>query len=95
MNEFLTKWKINVEKFIWNFCDIIVVNAEGVKHYLVESEGIPEQKIKGIYNGVDTDFFFANTDSGNDQTKTNVVGMVACFKAQKNHKTFLDAAKIV
>jgi glycosyltransferase involved in cell wall biosynthesis len=91
MCEFLPRIKINTEKILWRFCDKIVVNANRIKDYLISEEKIPEEKITVIYNGVDLKKYVDESEIGYT-SKTNIVGMVANFRQQKDHLTFLDGA---
>lgn len=94
MNELLSRGKIRVEKFLWKFCDKIIVNAKRIQDYLITKENIPIGKIKVIYNVVDIKNEM-KTSEMRCHSKINIVGMVANFREQKDHKTFLDAAVIV
>ncbi len=49
-----TKWQKRIEKFAFKQANAIVANSEAVKNYLI-SEGIPGEKIRVIYNGLDLD----------------------------------------
>lgn len=49
-----SKWQRRIEKFAFRQANAIVANSEAVKNYLV-SEGIPGEKIRVIYNGLDLD----------------------------------------
>ena len=94
MNEVLPRHSIFAEKWVWRFSDAIVVNAKRIKDYLVHSEKIENEKIKVIYNGVDV--HETDNDSCRSQEPGSVVvGMVANFREQKDHATYLEAAKIV
>jgi glycosyltransferase involved in cell wall biosynthesis len=94
MGEFLPRIKIKTEKILWRFCDKIVVNANRIKDYLISEEKIPEGKITVIYNGVDLRKYVHESEIGYT-SKTNIVGMIANFRQQKDHRTFLDGAERV
>lgn len=49
--------KMGIEKILHHFSKHIAVNAEAIKDILTNRLRIPEQKIKVIHNGVDTDRF--------------------------------------
>ncbi|MHA2052904.1 MAG: glycosyltransferase [Candidatus Hodarchaeales archaeon] len=91
MCDFLPRIKIMTEKILWRFCDKIVVNANRIKDYLISEEKIPGEKITVIYNGVDLGKYVDESEIGYT-SKTNIVGMVANFRQQKDHRTFLDGA---
>jgi glycosyltransferase involved in cell wall biosynthesis len=48
---------MGIEKILHHFSKHIPVNAEAIKDILTNRLRVPEQKIKVIYNGVDTDRF--------------------------------------
>jgi len=95
MNGFLSGPKIEAEKLLWHFCDSIIVNANQIKQYLVNDESIDETKITLIHNGVDLDAFNLPENGSETREKKPVIGMVAVFREQKDHVTFLKAAKLV
>ena len=47
-----SKWQKRVEKFAFRQANAIVANSEAVKEYLT-GEGVPESKIRVVYNGLD------------------------------------------
>src|SRR5215203_2516908 len=47
-----SKWQKRVEKFAFRQANAVVANSEAVKNYLI-SEGLPGDKIRVIYNGLD------------------------------------------
>jgi glycosyltransferase involved in cell wall biosynthesis len=74
--------------------------AEAQRRYLVTELGYPEDKIRIIHNGVDT----ASFDVDSDRTVLSefgipldapVVGTVTALRPEKDHATFLRAARIV
>jgi glycosyltransferase involved in cell wall biosynthesis len=93
LSQFLSRKKIVSEKSLWKLCDCIVVNAPGVKEHLVNREGIDGEAVEVILNGVNFEEFAPAGNSGLNRVST--VGMVANFREQKDHKTFLQAAALV
>jgi glycosyltransferase involved in cell wall biosynthesis len=91
MNEFLPKSKIKTEKILWSFCDKIVVNAAKIRDHLILEEKIPEEKITVIYNGIELRMNIHASEIGY-HSKANIIGMIANFRQQKDHRTFLDGA---
>ncbi|MFI5783600.1 glycosyltransferase [Nocardia sp. NPDC051570] len=74
--------------------------AQAQIRYMVEDLGYPESKIRVIYNGVDPSAFA----TGDDRTAAMdfgigeqdvVVGIVAALRPEKDHATFLRAARQV
>jgi L-malate glycosyltransferase len=47
-----SRWQKRIERFAFRQANAIVANSEAVKNYLV-AEGIPAEKIRVIYNGLD------------------------------------------
>ncbi len=94
LSEMLSRRKMNLEKFLWNFCAAIVVNADRIKEHLRDYEGMTKKKIITIYNGVDLNGY---PDVRRDEylSRPDTVGMVANFRDQKDHQTFLEAASLV
>lgn len=74
--------------------------AERQTDHLVDDLGYPRAKIRVIYNGVDPGTF----DTGDDRSavydigiraEDKVVGILAALRPEKDHATFLRAARIV
>jgi glycosyltransferase involved in cell wall biosynthesis len=98
-------WKkrehIFVDKILAGFTTKFIANAEAVKKFVVESEGINLLKITVIYNGLDLTRF--NISVAKDNIKCSlgipldkkIITMIARLRPQKDHKTFLMAASIL
>ena len=74
--------------------------AEAQRRYLVDELGYPDDKIRIIYNGVDPAQFSISTDRGvraefGFAEDDPVVGIVAMLRPEKDHVSFLRAARIV
>ena len=74
--------------------------AEAQRPYLVDELGHPDDKIRIIYNGVDLAKFRTNTDRGvraefGFAEDDPVVGIVARLRPEKDHVSFLRAARTV
>lgn len=95
MSELISRFQVKVEKMLWRLCDKIVVNANGIRNYLIEKDGIQKEKIVTIHNGVDLEQFGSKSENVDNQLMPNIVGMVANFRPQKDHSVFLEAAEIV
>ncbi|WP_330181317.1 glycosyltransferase [Nocardia sp. NBC_01503] len=68
--------------------------------YLADDLGYPESKVKVIYNGVDPSAFEIADDRGavtelGIGADDLVVGIIAALRPEKDHATFLAAARIV
>lgn len=79
------KWQIYLmTKIILKKSILVIVNAERVKYYAIKKFGISENKIKVIYNGIDTEKFKPN------QNKNKIIiGTVGKWSIPKNPKLFL------
>jgi glycosyltransferase involved in cell wall biosynthesis len=87
LNRMLTRWT-----------DAFIGVAEAHGRHLVENERFPAEKVRVIYNGVDTDRF-----APQDATETRrsldiapdapVVGILAALRPEKNHRLFLAGAQ--
>lgn len=92
MGEFLTPTQRWMDQWLWRFTDRVVVNANPIKEALVR-DGVSQHKLAVIHNGVDCSLFESFRNGFNHSTQ--VIGMVANFRKQKDHETFIDAAKLV
>ncbi|MGV8146112.1 MAG: glycosyltransferase [Alkaliphilus sp.] len=63
----------------------------------LKKSGVENKAIKVIHNGIDVDFFDRNNDSGENSYFNNAncinIGMVARIEIEKDHETYLRAAK--
>jgi glycosyltransferase involved in cell wall biosynthesis len=78
--------------------DVMIANSEAGKRFNMRTLGLPEDRIRVVHNGVDTERFRpVDTTSIREELglaeEDHVVGMVAMFKRQKNHGVFFRAAK--
>src|SRR5262249_49487879 len=74
--------------------------AEAQRRYLVDELGYPDNKVSIIHNGVDPAQFGVNTDRSvlaefAFADADPVVGIVAALRPEKDHFTFLHAARAV
>ncbi|GEM_PF-968100 len=81
--------------------NIFTINAEAIRPGLVKQLGIPNRKIRTIYNGIDRAALTAVHSNGHDRQEWNlpcdaqIVLMMARMAPQKDYRTFLEAARIV
>ncbi|MBU2541259.1 MAG: glycosyltransferase [Candidatus Omnitrophica bacterium] len=80
------------------FTDVITVNAESLRTFLIRERKLDSKKIVTIYNGMDTKRFEhlshpqeLRKDLGIPEDAL-IVGMVARFSLQKDYETFFAAA---
>lgn len=92
MGVFLSPAQRLAEKCLWHFTQYIVVNATAIKRSLLQA-GVPAKKLVVIHNGIDVSAFRAL--SPDSSSAKPIVGMVANFRHQKDHATFLDAGALI
>jgi len=81
-------------------CNKCVANCKAVKEQTLQNEGLPEEKVEVIYNGMDFSPY-QKSYNGNAFRKeigidnqTSLVGMIANFNFEiKGHQFFIEAAK--
>ncbi len=77
--------------------DAVVAVSKGVKSYLLHSKCFEEEKIKLIYNGIDTSLFEVDIDQEEARRlfslpqRSFLFGMSARFKKAKDHKGLVRA----
>ncbi len=80
-------------------CHRVIAVSRAVKESLVR-EGMPEEKVALIYNGIDVGQFRERAGRGlppplPETGGKRVVGMVARLEPEKGHRYFLDAAAMI
>jgi glycosyltransferase involved in cell wall biosynthesis len=78
-------------KILGCFCEKIIAVSNIVRDALIE-KGIKPDKIRVVYNGIDSDYVYQPVKNGNDSF---VFAHVGQFVPWKNHIIFLKAASIV
>ena len=92
-NRFSTIFFIWIEKILARFTDLIVAVSEEVKQDILSLGIGNETKIKVIYLGFELDKLLAIKHSENPDVLN--IGIVGRLVPIKNHKMFLDAAKLL
>ncbi|MAT71431.1 MAG: glycosyl transferase family 1 [Planctomycetaceae bacterium] len=87
LNRLLTRWT-----------DAFIAVADNHAEFLVDFERFPADKVRTIYNGVDTDRFAPHDASAVRQSlglaaSAPVIGILAALRPEKNHELFLRGAK--
>lgn len=78
--------------------DCVVANSRAVADFAIAREGLPAERVRVIYNGVDVAAFSSPKDGGEIRRRfkippaAQVIGMVANFSPVKDHELFLNAA---
>ncbi len=98
-------WKkphhVFVDQILAKWTDVITINADVIRPYLVDHEKIDAKKIVKIYNGIDLTRFDHVSSIDNIKasleipTGAKIVGMVGRLTHQKDYDTYLESAKIV
>ena len=98
-------WKkahhIWVDRVLARWTDVITINADNMRGFLVDTEKLDGRKIRRIYNGLDLSRFADLRPA--DETRRRmgvpseamVIGMVGRFSDQKDYDTFFAAAREV
>lgn len=99
--EWMSRHYLAATRFADRFVECIVTNSHQVKELTRQVEGVPEERIEVIYNGIDLSVFYGlNRDDAFKHSiglpeGGKVVGIVANFRPMKRHETFLRAAREV
>lgn len=92
------RWVNRILSFV---TDSITINAEAIRRGLARELGIPNRKIRTIYNGIDLSGFPPIHPNGHYLQEWDIPGnasvvlMIARMVPQKDHRTFLKAARRV
>ncbi len=81
-----------LDRWAWRFAQHVVVNADAIGRQLVAVDGVGPGKVVVIRNGVNLGAW-PPAERGAAESGNAVVGMVAHFRPQKDHVTFLRAAR--
>lgn len=88
-------------RWVNRWVDRFMMNSNAVKANAVRLEGVPESKCITVYNGVEAPVGRSRAERDALRQKLGfdkenlLVGMVANLRPVKDHKTFLNAAKLV
>ena len=93
------EWHLFLNRRVNRFFDGCIVAADAVGKVVIKKENISQNKIKTIYNGVDTKRFFPPNEVTIIESRKRlglsasdfVVGMVAWFRPEKNYNIFFKA----
>jgi len=81
-----------LEVLLNKYSNKIIENSITGKNFIIKNFKTPNKKLEVIYNGVDLSKFDFKSENKN---KNFIVGICARLDKQKNHKNFLEAAKII
>lgn len=96
--DWLRRWLYPVECVLSRFANLIIANSQAGRAYAIE-HGFPEHSLVVIPNGIDTERFCPDCDSGKQirvawdvGEHEPLIGIVARLDPVKDHPTFLRAA---
>lgn len=99
--EWMSRHYLWATRFANRFVTCIVANSTQVKDLTIKKEGLNSDRIKVIYNGIDTEKF-RNIRYDNKLKRelgipdaNKIIGIIANFRPMKHHYTFIKAAEIV
>ncbi|MEE9293571.1 MAG: glycosyltransferase [Phycisphaerae bacterium] len=78
--------------------DAVIANSRAGKRFVIDTQGVDDDRIHVVYNGVDVNEF-RPFDASETRRRLGigegepVVGMVASYKPQKNHLMFLQCGR--
>jgi glycosyltransferase involved in cell wall biosynthesis len=87
-------FKLYIDKFLALFTDGIICNSRKAADTLIKKYSFSEKKVFTVHNGINGASFIRN-DSQREKIAPYVVGTVGRLYSQKNHKLFLDMAKLL
>ncbi|OGS22834.1 MAG: hypothetical protein A2252_06150 [Elusimicrobia bacterium RIFOXYA2_FULL_39_19] len=86
------KWQLFFDKLTSKICDLLIVNSEALKKFLINSSTYPEKLIRVVYNGIEP---IAVTITTTNEYKTNpdtfVLSSVGRLHKQKGFEYLLEA----
>lgn len=88
-------------KLLNSSVDKIICVSEAVKKFVMQEEGVHEDKIKVIYNGLKSEDFYSNKNILFEKKKNKiqeaapVVGILANFNPIKGHMYFFESLKLI
>lgn len=96
------KWKMKwASKGLARITGKMIADSKNVSDYMIHETGLPSQKIRVIYNGIDLERFERKTDVLAARRrlglaeKDRVIGIVARLAPVKNHALLIDAFRVV
>ncbi|MGQ9570401.1 MAG: glycosyltransferase [Thermodesulfovibrionales bacterium] len=93
-----SKFQIYIDKLLALFSHGIICNTQKASEILVKKYSFNAKKVFTVYNGIDVSAFMTkgnNNKSKQNKISSKVVGTVGRLDPVKNHKLFLDVAKII
>jgi len=92
LGDLLTPFQARSQNMVFHWCDVVVCNSKAAARRLI-TDGIPERKVRVIWNGLAPEAFAAVTPALPRREGWLRVGMIARMNsAAKNHSIFLRVA---
>jgi len=96
------KRNIVLQRFLWGFANQVLSVSEVHRKRVTDVIGFPQEQIKTIVNGVDTERFFPNSETKQDIRKklglkknSLCIGTVGSLRPVKNHLLLINACKTI
>ncbi|MBI5740379.1 MAG: glycosyltransferase [Nitrospirae bacterium] len=90
------KYQNYIDRLLALFSQGIICNSRGVALTLINKYSFASRKIMVVHNGINADNFFKqDCIGGTDKRAQKIIVTVGRLYHQKNHRLFLEAAKIV
>jgi len=87
-------FKLYIDRFLALFTDGIICNSRKAADTLIKKYSFSEKKVFTVHNGINGANFLKN-DFQREKIAPYVIGTVGRLYPQKNHKLFLDMAKLL
>jgi glycosyltransferase involved in cell wall biosynthesis len=90
------KYMIYIDKLLSYFSDGIICNSEYCSNNLTKKYSFNRKKIFTVHNGINLNNFLKEFNINNEnKSRSKIIGTIGSLYSHKNHKLFLDMAKII
>lgn len=90
-----TKTMIYIDKILSSFSHAIICNSLRASEILIKHHSFNPKKVFTVYNGIDVNAISVNCNDKNQKDAAKVIGTIGSLEPVKNHKLFLQIAKII
>jgi len=90
-----TKTMIYIDKILLSFSHAIICNSLRASEVLIKHYSFNPEKVFTVYNGIDVAAISLDCNSKKQKAATKVIGTIGSLEPVKNHKLFLQVAKII
>jgi glycosyltransferase involved in cell wall biosynthesis len=88
-------FKLYIDKILALFTDGIICNSHKAADTLIKKYSFDEKKVFTVHNGINGADFLGKNNSHGREIASHVIGTVGRLYPQKNHKLFLNMAKLL